>query len=432
MARKAQVERNIGTLLATLFCFILQQTVFAGVAVSPLTQQIEVKPGKKANFTISLSNNQRNQNSSPCPVKIDILDFAVSDKGVLSFGPEHKHARTASSWITFDENQIVLQPGESRQVKGTITAPIDADGDYWASAMVSIGETKENEKGIKVQLRTATGLFIRVARRTHTERGNITDVNITMPTFDAGPNKKDLSEAELYKLNEKQSLKIETKLKNEGLISIPAVGKAIVYNEKMKKIATIPLYASRNNVLPGDSRWFTGIMSQPLPAGEYKLRTFFTSESNKRQIMKESEFTISDDLAKVWTKNIGSENNVTKLQFDPEKIELKLNPGRFTSANLQIKNQGLNTIAASCRIENSKYDWVNLKKTDFTLAPNSGSSIPCSVKVPSDAKAGTYDWMILIEMEQSGLESQSQKQAIQYRVPVSVVIDENSRTVTKN
>ncbi|OQA00858.1 MAG: hypothetical protein BWY69_01549 [Planctomycetes bacterium ADurb.Bin401] len=430
MDRKAQVRkmRRIG--LVSLFLFILQQVGFAGIAVSPITQHIEVKPGRKATFSISISNNQRSANASPCPVKIDILDFAVSDKGVLSFGPEYKHARTASSWITLNENQIVLQPGESRQIKGTVTAPIDADGDYWASAMVVIGDTKENEKGVKVQLRTATGLFIRVARRSHTERGNITDVNITMPTFDAGPNKKDLSEVELYKLNEKQSLKIETKLKNEGLISIPAVGKTIVYNEKMRKIATIPLYASRNNILPGHSRWFTGIMSQPLPAGEYKLRTFFTSESNKRQIMKESEFTISSDLAKTWAKNVGIDNNLTKLQFDPEKISLNLNPGRFTSANLQIKNQGLNTIAASCRVENSKYDWIDLKKTDFTLAPNSGSSIPCSVKVPSDAKAGTYDWMILVEMEQSGLESESSKQAVQYRIPFKVSIDENARTVS--
>lgn len=432
MDRKAQVRKVIGAGLAVLYIFIIQGVVFAGLAVSPITQQIQVKPGKKANFVINLSNNQRNQNTSPCPVKIEILDFQVTDRGQLLFGPEYKHARTASSWITLDANQIVLQPGESRQIKGTVTAPIDADGEYWASAMVSIGETKEDDKGVQVKLRTATGLFITVVRRAHTERGNITDVNISMPTFDVGPIKKDLTESDLYKKNEKQSLKIETKLKNDGLIGIPAIAKAYIYNKNMKKIATMPLYASRNNVLPGDSRWFTGIMSQPLPADDYKLRILFTSESNRRQITKDTDFSISNDLAKTWAKNVGMDNNVTKLQFDPEKINLHLNPGRFTSANFQIKNVGLNTVAAKCRIENSKKDWLELKKTDFTLAPNSSSSMSCSVKVPDDVKPGVYNWTVLIEMEQSGLENSEKKQAIEYRVPIIVVIDENAKTVFKN
>ncbi|MEN6386166.1 MAG: hypothetical protein ABFD79_13335 [Phycisphaerales bacterium] len=432
MERKAQVRNKwSNAVLTALFVFILQETLFAGIAVSPITQQIEVKPGKKVNFTIYVANNQRNQKTIPMPARIDILDFKVSDRGVLYFGSEYKHSRSAADWITLDANQITLKPGESREIKGTVTAPSDADGDYWASAMVYIGKTKENTPGVQIQMRTATGLFIHVVRRPNSERGIITDVNITIPSFEAGPLKKDLSETDLYRINEKQSLKIEAKIKNEGLIAIPATGKAFIYNDKMKRIATIPLYASRNNVLPGDSRWFTGLMSQPLPAGDYKLRTFLTSEKTKRQITKDFDFSITEDLSNVWAKNLSTSNNITKLTLDPEEINLKLNPGRFTSANLQVTNQGFDTIAAKCRIEKSQQNWIELKKEDFTLAPNSSTSMPCTVKVPADAKAGVYSGTIVIEMEQSGLENGNKNNAIQYSVPVSITIDENAKMASK-
>jgi hypothetical protein len=423
MERKAQVRKLTKAVLATLFVFIVQQTALAGLAVSPITQHIEVKPGKKANFSISVSNNQKNTKTAKCPVKIDILDFQVSDTGKISFGPEYKHPRTASGWIVLDTNQVVLNPGESKIIKGTITAPLDADGDYWASAMVSLGKPKEDVKGVQVKLRTATGLFIRVARRTHSERGTITDVNIVMPSFEAGPLKKVLSEADRYRINEKQSLKIGAKLTNEGLISIKAKAKAFIYNEKMKKIATIPLYVSRNNVLPGDSRWFGGIMSQPLPAGTYKLRVVFTSEDSKRQLTKDTELNVSSELADTWTKNTGAENSVSKLEFAPDKIDLNLNAGRNTTSSFQIKNAGLNTIAANCKLENSGHDWVELKTTDFTLSPNGTTSMPCSIKVPADAKSGIYKWTAIIEMEESGLEESANKRTVQYNVPITVTIN---------
>lgn len=414
--------------MAVLFFFILQAVTFAGVSVSPLQQTVVVKPGKKTNFSINLANNQRSSQTRPSPVKVEIIDFEVSDRGQLSFGQEYKHSRSAVDWISIDESQFVLVPGQSRQLKLTVTAPIDADGDYWAAAMISLGESQKDEKGVQVKLRTASGIFIHVARRNHSERGEILDVNITMPEFDSVPLKENASVSETYKFKEKQSLKIDAKLENEGLISILARGKAYVYTQEMKRVAAIPMYTSRRQVLPGDSRWFTGILPQPLPAGKYNLRTFFSSDSKfKRKFTKDIEFSVSPDIADTWSKNFANET-ISKLTFEPQQLNLKLNPGRLTSANLQIKNQGINTVAANCRIENSGNDWLELKTTDFTLAPNSQTSMSCIVKVPSDAKPGTYNWNVLVEMERSGLESSDVEQ---YKIPVSIVIDENSRVTKK-
>jgi uncharacterized membrane protein len=147
--------------------------------------------------------------------------------------------------------------------------------------------------------------------------------------------------------------------------------------------------------------------------------------------MKESEFTITNALATTWQRNIGNDNKITKLELTPEKFDFKLNPGRLTAANFQVKNQGLNTISANCRIEGDR-DWLELKNPNLTLAPNSGSAMSCTIKVPSDAKTGNYKWNLVVEMEESGLENLSSGQPVQYRIPVSVTIDENTRTAAKD
>lgn len=419
--------------MIALFFFIFQEISFAGVAVSPLQQTVEVKPGKKAVFTISLTNNKRDSKTLPCPVKVTVLDFNVSDRGQLFFGPEYKHPRSAVNWITLDANAFVLKPGESRGVKATVTVPIDADGDYWAAAMVDLGDTQRGEKGVQIKLRTASGIFIHVARRSYSERGNITDVNITMPDFTAtgDSNENNLSKADLYRLQVKRSLKVETKVKNEGIISFLARGKAYIYSDDLRKIATIPLDSGRRQVLPGHNRWFTGIMATPLPAGNYKLRTIFAYDSKyTHKITKDAEFTISQEMANVWAKNY-KDDGTSKLKFEPKQLDLKLSPGRLTATTFQIVNQGMNTIVVNCRIESdgAKNDWLEMKVTDFTLPPNGEYSTACVIKVPTDAKPGTYNWTILVETEQSGLTSQEQNNNKKYKIPVSITIDENAHIV---
>ena len=415
-----------------LFFFALQGTAFAGLAISPLQQNVEVKPGRKATFFITLTNNKRNEQTQSCPIKVDVLDFMVSDKGQLSFGPEYKHARSAADWISFEENEFVLEPGESRKLKATVTAPMDADGDYWAAAMIRLGKPKDDEKGVQVNLQTASGIFIHVARRNYIERGTVIDANVSIPESDSNDSltEENTAETASVEIKKDQVLKINAELKNDGLVSFLARGKAYLYSDGWRRVATIPLHASRRRVLPGDSRWFTGVMAQPLPAGQYKLRTFFASDSKyKRTMTRDMEFTISADVAKTWAENFVYNDGQT-LKIEPQQTELQLTPGRLTAARFQISNQSLSTIVTNCRIENDKAnnDWLELKTEDFTLAPKAQRSTTCIVKVPPDAEPGQYNWTIHVETERSGLTAQEQGNVEQYQIPVCVVIGENIPT----
>ncbi|MFA5239254.1 MAG: hypothetical protein WC476_06050 [Phycisphaerae bacterium] len=434
MKRNSPIYGFGGTWLIALFFFVLQQAALAGLAVSPLQQWVEVKPGKKATFTITLTNNKRDSQTRPCPVRIEVLDFAVSDKGRLAFGQEYKHPRSAVDWIKFKENEFTLEPGESRKTTATVTVPLDADGDYWAAVMIGQNDSMKDEKGVQVKLRTASGVFIHVTRRKYVERGSIIDANVVIPEFDTvgKPAEKIAAEQTAENLKQNQVLKVEAELKNDGLVAFLARGKAYLYSDNWRRIAAIPLHASRRRVFPGDSRWFTGVMAQPLPAGQYKIRVFLASDSKyERQITKDMEFTISEDLASTWAKNFVAEDTQT-LKIEPQQIELKLNPGRLTAANFQVANQGLGTIVANCRIESDKSNnnWIELKTTDFTLAPNGCRSVTSLFRIPSDAKPGPHNWTIYVEAERPGLTTQEQNNTEQHKIPVCVVVDENVHNIT--
>ena len=427
MKRNLTIATRIEAGLVALFFFILQNVAFGGLAVSPLQQEVEVKPGKKATFFITLTNNKRSEQTQPCPVRVNMQDFTVSDKGQLSFGPEYKHPRSATGWISSEENEIVLNPGESRKVKFTVSAPINADGDYWTAAMIELGNPDNSEeKGVQVKFRTASGIFVHVARRNYTERGSIIEANVNTPEVDTTDNltEENASEPAPERIGKNQVLEINAELKNDGLVAFLARGKAYIYSDGWRRVATVPLYAGRRRVLPGDSRWFTGVMAQPLPAGQYKLRTFFSPDSKyRRKMTKDMEFTITEDVADTWAENFVSDDTQS-LKVEPQQIKLQLNPGRMTTANFQISNPGLSTIVANCRVEGNN-NWIELKTTDFSLAPNAQRSIACMVKIPSDAQPGQYNWVIHVETERSGLTDKEQDNVEQRQILVSVVIDEN-------
>ncbi len=421
--------------MIALFFFILQDTGFAGMAVSPLQQRVVVKPGRKATFSINVTYNKRGSQEHLCPIIVKVLDFKVSEFGELSFGEEHKHARSAVDWISFSNSDIVLEPGDSKEIKFKVSAPVNADGDYWAAVMIELGNSQKPENGVQIKLRTASGVFIHVARRNYLERGSVIDANIVVPEFDTSdkPAKKNMVVSASEEAKKKQVFKVEAKLKNDGLVAFLARGKAYLYSDGWHRIATIPLHSSRRRVLPGDSRWFTGVMDQPLPAGQYKLRTFFASDSKyRRKMTRDMEFLISEDLAEVWAKNFISKDT-QMLKVKPEQIELKLNPGRLTATRFQVANQSLATIVTNCRIEGEEphNDWLELKTADFTLAPNTQRSTTCLVKIPSEAQPGRYNWTIHVETERSGLTAQDQNNIEQQRIPVCVVIDENHIVASK-
>ena len=411
-----------------LFFFILPANAIAGISVSPLQQSIVVKPGAEASFSMTITNVKRRPDTPRRTVSVKVVDFMVSPYGRLSFGEEFKHSRSAVEWISFKGGEFVLEPGESKEIKTKVSAPASADGDYWAAFMVGLENSKKPKSGVDVKLQTASGIFIHVTRRNYIERGSIINTTVTLPDFalEQNPVEGSAWEQTSRQVQKEQVLEIRAELKNDGLTALVPEGKAFLYSGNRRMTASISLYAGRRRILPGDSRYFVGAMSQPLPAGQYKIRTVFEPGSkNSRKITKDTEFTISEELARRWAENFADYDDMQALEIEPQELQLTLTPGRFTVARFMVTNKALSTVATRCRVEGNgpQDDWLKLKSTDFTLAPNTQRTVVCSVRIPLDAQPGLYNGTIHLEMERSGLTAQRKSNIEQHKIPVCIVVN---------
>ena len=419
----------------TFIFLVLPADAIAGMAVSPLQQWVVVKPGKQASFSVTITNTNRSPETRPCIVNVSVVDFTVSPQGGLSFGKDVKHNRSAVSWISFDAGEFVLEPGESKEIKARVSAPSNADGDYWAAIMVELGNSKNQEKGLQIKLRTASGVFIHVARRNYIERGSVTDANVVIPEF--GPQQSPTEESALEQISQEvqkeQTLKINAELKNDGLVAFIANGKAFLYSGNWCRIGSIPLYTNRRRIFPGHTRCFTGVMSQPLSARHYKVRVFFDVSSEhgnsvtkyKRKITKDMELSVSDELARQWAENF-TEDSIQMLEIEPEELELELTPGRFTATRFLVANRGLNTVSIRCWLEEDELPegWLKLKSVEFALAPNTRRNTICSIRVPTNAQPGEYKGTIHVEAERSGLIVQGKSNIELHKVPIHIAVSD--------
>ena len=426
MKRNSKTVNRIGAGFVILFLFIMTSDTFAGMAVSPLQQWVEVKPGKEAFFSVTVTNTNRGPETRPCTVYVSAVDFMASPEGTLSFGREFKHERSAVDWINFDAGEFVLEPGESRKIETKVSAPASADGDYWAAIMFRLGNPKSRENGIQVVLRTASGVFVHVARRNYIARANIinTDVSLPAPVTD-----KDAA-AELGwgqgsgEIEKEQAFKITAELKNDGLIAFLAKGTAFLYTGNWRRVASIALHTNRRRIFPGHSRYFTGVMSQPIPAGEYKLRVFFEPDAKySRKITKDMDVSVSNESARLWAESFKGDD-IQTLEIGQKELNLVLTPGRFTAAQMLVANKGLNTVSISCRVEHNELPegWVELKSDNFTLAGNSRRNLVCSVRIPTDAQQGEYNGIIHLEAERSGLIVEGSSNTEPYKIPIRITV----------
>jgi hypothetical protein len=405
-------------------CLMRPADCFAGMAVSPMQQQVTVNPGQNASFSVTVTNVNRGFDALPCKVNVSVLDFTVSPQGAILFDKDAGHSRSAVDWISLDANELVLEPGEFKEIKGKVSAPFNADGDYWAAIMVSLENPKKQEKGVNINLRTASGIFVRVERRKNAERASIIDANVILPRF--VPNENPAVDSNESRASQyEQSLEINTELKNDGMVSFLAKGKAFLYDENWHRVASIPLYSKRRQILPGHTRYFTGVMAQPLPAGKYKLRVIFEMDSNfGRKTTKDMEFSVSQKLADQWAGNF-TFKDIQTLKIEPQELKLTLTGGRFTTTKALVINQCLSTVSVSCRLEtdNLPEDWLEISPAEFTLNPNTRRNVICSVRIPKDAEQGEYNGIIYIKVERSGLTVKNQNNVELHKIPIFIVID---------
>jgi hypothetical protein len=425
MVKRIAKIYTLGMIAATLG--IMAESASGGIAVSPLQQWVTVKPGKEAFFTVTVTNTIREQQTSSQAVVVELVNFEITPQGGISFGKEFTHSRSALQFITFqdDKDQIILEPGQSKEIKAKISAPINADGDYWGAVMIKLVNPQKDVRGVMVKLQTASGIFIHIPRRNYTSQGVIGNVGITLPDFSENTDPNQATE-----VLPKSTLQINAELKNSGVVTFLGNGKAYLYTSKMKRFASIPLHTIRRQIFPGQSRMFSGVLSDAIEPGTYKMRVIFEpvlqlnetdTVDNGRTVFKDLDFTVSRELAGQWSKKTSS-SKTQHLKYEPQELKLTMTPGRFTSVSVLVENSGLDTVTMKMSFDKTAVkDWFSSESDHTTFGPNMKRNIVFSLNIPKDVGPGDYTGTLILEAERSGINTQDVTEKMNIPIMIKIV-----------
>lgn len=223
--------------------FLLSAHFVSAVSISPLTFDISVNPGEVVTNYITVSNND----SGKGMYTVEAEDFtAVGDQGSVILDRDAPAAISAKKWLTFDPETFEIGPGESKDIKFTLSVPVNADpGGKYTSILVSSGPKNPEPGTVGLAAKVASLLLIRVV-------GDVTE-KITVQSFKAD------------KFYETGPVDFVLSLKNEGTVHLKPAGFIFIKDWTGREVEKLPLpqqriipTSVRAITVPWNAKWLIG------------------------------------------------------------------------------------------------------------------------------------------------------------------------------
>jgi hypothetical protein len=137
---------------------------FKGFTIAPLFQEISLEKDQSSN---SFSVDVTNATDAPEVLRISVLDFGTLNEtgGVAFLGSSSDFKYSLASWVSLEKDAIVLNPGETQTVKGTIEnkESLSPGGHYGAIFFKSEDQnvSESNSSSVAFDPSFASLLFVR-------------------------------------------------------------------------------------------------------------------------------------------------------------------------------------------------------------------------------------------------------------------------------
>lgn len=392
MMNRVSMMGRITAAAAGLAVCLAATSARAGISVSPLKQEITVKPGQTARLKISVGNTSRNLGDPPQSVHVEVMDVAVSDQGTLAFKEAGSLPNSASKWITLGAGALTLETGQTREVECKIAAPF-TPGEFYSAVMVTIDSQDRKNEGLKIVHRIASGVFVTVSGRSPTKEAKITRCEVVWPA---------LPGLATTQPDAVEPAKIAVLLKNTGHARFDAAGRISITDARSRTVFTAPLISARPCIFAGDSRLFEAALARPLPAGQYQIRVECDYQSSWGKANARMPMEITADQAELL-KAIQKQPAATQpVQPAAHKLAAVMPPGAFRSLHLTLKNNGQEDALCEATLvaEGDRpvdASWVTMEPRKFTIAGAGSRTVEVAVRVAAGAAPGRYASTVLVE-----------------------------------
>jgi len=168
-------------LLAVGSCILSSSTsAQGGISVWPTCVETMVNIGEQAGKIVHV----QNQGSESIAIKAYVRDFSIDREGNFVFSEPGHESYSASRWLSVAEADFELAPGESREVKVSISAPgvVEPGGHYAALFFEAVPSA--NQGAVSISTRIPTLFYITVPGITEAEViANADIASLVLPGF---------------------------------------------------------------------------------------------------------------------------------------------------------------------------------------------------------------------------------------------------------
>lgn len=129
------MKRRITSILLMTQCMSLilfsavsaqAQETPAGIQISPVIFEHDLKPGDVQQETVRVSN----RNPAAVDLSLEVADFYYDENGKMKFIEENQENSSVSSlkkWLSYDQKELTLAPNSDKDIPFTITVPANAE-----------------------------------------------------------------------------------------------------------------------------------------------------------------------------------------------------------------------------------------------------------------------------------------------------------------
>ena len=237
------ILRRLILLLLVLGSFLQTPWAWAfGFNVEPARIEVSVPPGQRRGKRVEVTNSSEN----PVHLTLYVRDVVTLPDGSTDYPPAGSTEWSCANWIQFVPAELDLVPGQTKDVRVSLTVPPEASGGHYAILFFESGPSYK-EQGIGVNFRI----------------GALVDAAV--------PNTQRY-QAKLAELSFVPPNQIKLVVLNEGNFLIRPKGKIKVLNAKGAKVAQLDLNPDRVGVLPKTLRAIPHTLEKALVPGSYRVK----------------------------------------------------------------------------------------------------------------------------------------------------------------
>jgi len=259
----------IGSLGLCLFLSLGTSPLFAQVnlVVSPIRVERQLPPGEAETDIIHV----RNEGRQPLRLRAYLEDWRMDSQGNITHTRPGENPRSCYSWIQINPRDFRVEPGQSREVRYTLTVPQGASpGTYW-SAIIFEALPPQGKHPIKEGI----GVYGRVAVVVYETVGQ-PDIQAQLQNFQVSQERPGL----VFKLTLANPGTGFVRLRKSWILVKDARGQEV----RRVEIPDIP-------IMPGGSRELEFKENLPLAPGEYQAEAVV--DVGRRELLgKRQAFTV--------------------------------------------------------------------------------------------------------------------------------------------